>query len=91
VTRSSLTDDEVRENLVEIRERMVAALATDDEALKVLDRVWPEDWSRAPEAVIWMLGNAARFTSVDTNGPGPEFMQSWLDRLVHPNGEPIDA
>jgi hypothetical protein len=87
---AELTDPEVAENLATIRERMVAALADDDDALRVLDRVWPADWSDAPEAVVWMLGNAARFASSasDRTGLGPEFMQAWLDRLVYPSGEP---
>lgn len=82
-------DWEIEANLASIRERMVAALAGDEEALQVLDRVYPDDWGRAPEAVIWMLGNAARFAT-NTSGLGAEFAQVWLDRLVHPSGEPIE-
>jgi hypothetical protein len=86
----SLSDLEIEHNIATIRERMVTALSDDQEALDLLDRVFPADWGRAPEAVIWMLGNAARFAT-NTNGIGAEFSQSWLDRLVHPDGTPIDA
>jgi hypothetical protein len=77
-----------KRRLAAIRDRMVAALDGDDDALKVLDRVYPADWGDAPMAVVWMLGNAARFAT-DTNGMGCEFAQVWLDRLVDPEGNPI--
>lgn len=87
---SELTNIEIENNIASIRERIVTALAGDQEALDLLDRVFPGDWGDAPGAVIWMLGNAARFAT-NTNGMGAEFSQGWLDRLVHPDGEPIDA
>jgi hypothetical protein len=87
--RATLTTEEqfTRRRLAAIRDRMAVALAEDVEALEVLDRVFPADWGDAPMAVVWMLGNAARFAT-DTNGQSCEFSQGWLDRLVHPDGEP---
>jgi hypothetical protein len=86
----ALTTEEqfTRRRLAAIRDRMAAALAGDDEALKVLDGVFPADWGDAPIAVVWMLGNAARFAT-ETNGLGSEFAQAWLDRLVDPEGNPL--
>lgn len=90
------TDEQVKEHLVELRERMAATLAADpaigEEAVRVLDRVFPEDWADAPLAVIWVLGNAARFGDPDTTGIcTPAFAQDWLDRLVDAEGNPRDS
>lgn len=76
-----------KRRLAVIRERMATALEGDSEALGILDRVFPADWGDAPTAVVWMLGNAARFAD-DTNGMGCKFAQAWLDRLVDPDGNP---
>jgi hypothetical protein len=81
-------DARVKSNLAAIRERMVEALSGDEDALKVLDRVWPASWSEAPLAVVWLLGNAARFADRDDVLIDP---QEWLDRLVWPDGEPKEA
>lgn len=84
------TTIEIEHNIASIRERIVVALGEDQEALDLLDRVFPADWGDAPGAVIWLLGNAARFAT-NTNGMGAKFSQEWLDRLVWPDGEPKDA
>lgn len=57
----------------------------------MLNSVFPDDWADAPLAVIWMLGNAARFADPDTNGVcTPAFAQNWLDRLIDSEGNPRD-
>lgn len=77
--------DDVRANLANIRERIVGCLEErgDDDSLSVLARVWPEKWEDAEIGAVWLLGNAARF--------GHPFAQEWLDRLVHPDGEPKES
>lgn len=87
-----LSDAEVMARLAETRDRIIAAVGDDDVALQVLNRVWPSDWSDAPLAVVWLLGNASRALTVDPpeSGLGAGFMQDWLDRLVWPDGEPRD-
>lgn len=89
---AALTHEErfTQRRLAAIRARMAEALADDADALAVLDRVFPSDWGDAPLAVVWMLGNAARFAT-DTNGLGTGFAQAWLDRLVDAEGNPLDA
>jgi hypothetical protein len=83
----SLSDVAIELNIATIRSRIVEALQGDDEALSILARVFPADWGDAPLAVVWMLGNAARFAT-NTTGFSAEYSQNWLDRLVYSDGEP---
>lgn len=85
-----MSDYEVELNIAAVRSRIVQAIAGDEEATQVLDRVFPADWGDAPVTVIWMLGNAARFAT-NMTGMGAAFAQNWLDRLVWPDGEPKEC